>query len=78
MANSKSVSVEEAAKILGQGLEKVRRSLIQGVAPFGYAVKMGNQWSYHISRAKLYDYLGYEYEKEKAPEEPASSTSANV
>ena len=53
MANSKSVSVEEAAKILGQGLEKVRRSLIQGVAPFGYAVKMGNQWSYHICNGRL-------------------------
>ena len=78
MANLRSVTVEEAAKILGQGVDKVRRSLIQGVAPFGYAVKMDNQWSFHISRYKLCDYIGIEYKKEKAPAEWLDSTSANA
>ncbi|MCI6031552.1 hypothetical protein [Fusobacterium varium] len=72
MEKARLLSVPEAAKILGQGQEKIRRSLIQGKAPFGYAVKMENEWNYVISEYQLFKYFGIK----KAPEEPASSTSA--
>ena len=77
------VTVQEAAKILNQGYTKIHNSLQQGKVPFGYATKMENQWSYTISRAKLYDFLGIKYiatleglEIIKAPKELADSMSA--
>ena len=77
------VTVQEAAKILNQGHTKIHNSLQQGNVPFGYATKMDNQWSYTISRAKLYDFLGIKYiatldglEIIKAPKELPDSMSA--
>jgi len=78
MCNERSMSVKEAAMLLGKNEQYIRIGLQQGRLPFGTAVKTSSCWDYHISRAKVYDYLGYEYKKEKAPEEPGSSTSANA
>lgn len=72
MEKAKLLSVPEAAKILGQGQEKIRRSLIQGTAPFGYAVKMENEWNYVISEYRLFKYFGIK----KAPDDLAGPTSA--
>lgn len=78
------ITVKEAAKILSQGHTKIHNSLQQDRAPFGYATKMESEWSYTISRAKLYDFLGIKYiatleglEIIKAPKELADSMSAN-
>ncbi len=55
--NNKSISVVEAARLIGKTPHFVRLALRQGTAPFGFAVK-DKQWSYHISRKLLMDYIG--------------------
>lgn len=54
------MKVAECAKLLGKSQQFVRVGLQRGVLPFGYAVKMSSVWTYHISAAKVYDYLGKE------------------
>ncbi len=54
------MKVKEAAKLLGKSEQFVRIGLQRGILPFGYAVKMSTKWTYHISEAKIYDYLGGE------------------
>ena len=56
----KNVSVVEAARILGKSPQFVRVALQTGAAHFGVAVKMSSKYTYHISRAKIYEYLGME------------------
>lgn len=43
----------------GEGSVK-RIGLQKGILPFGYAIKMSSKWTYHISEAKVYEYLGKE------------------
>lgn len=61
-ATSKSynnrMSIKEAARLLEQCEQAVRVAIVQGKAPYGYAFKSGKNYSYHISRAKMYEYLG--------------------
>lgn len=52
------MSVKECAELLGKSMQWVRVGLQEGVLPFGYAVKLSSRWSYHISAAKVYEYLG--------------------
>ena len=52
------MSVKECAALLGKSQMFVRCGLRDGKRPFGYAVKMSSKWTYHISAAKVYDYLG--------------------
>lgn len=52
------MKVKEAAKLLGKSEQFVRIGLQRGILPFGYAVKMSSKWTYHISEAKIYKYLG--------------------
>lgn len=52
------MSVKECSKLLGKSQQWVRIALQEQVVPFGYAVKMSSRWSYHISAAKVYEYLG--------------------
>lgn len=54
------MTVIEAAKLLDKSPQFVRIGLQRGVLPFGYAVKMSSKWTYHISEAKLFEYLGKE------------------
>ena len=54
------MKVKEAAKLLGKSEQFVRIGLQRGILPFGYAVKMSSKWTYHISEAKIYEYLGKE------------------
>ncbi len=56
-SNDRSVSVVEAARLIGKPPHFVRLALRQGTAPFGFAVK-DKQWSYHISRKQLLEYIG--------------------
>lgn len=58
---TKRVTVKEAAELLEMSPQAVRVGLQRGVLPFGCAIKTSTIWTYHISRAKLYDYLGLSY-----------------
>ncbi len=51
------MKVTECAKILGKSPQFVRIGLQLGVLPFGYAIKMSNRWTYHISEKRLYEYI---------------------
>ena len=54
-----TMSVMECAKLLNKSPQFVRVGLQRGLLPFGVAIKMnGNKYTYHISEAKVYDYLG--------------------
>ena len=52
------MNVIECAKLLDKSPQFVRIGLQRGVLPFGYAIKMSSKWTYHISEAKVYEYLG--------------------
>lgn len=56
-ARRKKVSrllVEDAAKLLGMGTQTVRDGLQQGVFPWGYAIKTGeNRWVYFINATRF-------------------------
>lgn len=52
------LKVAECAQILGKSQQFVRIGLQRGILPFGYAVKMSTRWTYHISEAKVYEYVG--------------------
>lgn len=52
------MSVNECAKLLNKSPQFVRIGLQRGILPFGYAIKMSSKWTYHISDAKVYEYLG--------------------
>jgi hypothetical protein len=52
------VSIEEAAKLLQLSPQTVRVGLQQEKFSFGIAIKTSNQYTYHISRAQLNNYLG--------------------
>ena len=52
------MTVKEAAELLGKSQAFVRIGLQRGILPFGYAVKMSSRYTYHISKAKLLEYVG--------------------
>lgn len=52
------MTVKECAKLLNKSPQFVRIGLQKGILPFGYAVKMSSVWTYHISDAKVHEYLG--------------------
>ena len=51
------VSVKQAASLLGVSEQYIRLGLQRGELPIGSCVKMSSVYSYHISKAKLDDYL---------------------
>ncbi len=54
----KSVSVIEAARILGKSPQFVRIGLQRELLPIGVAVQMSSKWTYHISSKLLREYVG--------------------
>lgn len=54
------MTILECAKLLEKSPQFVRIGLQRGILPFGYAVKMSGKYTYHISRNKVYEYLGIE------------------
>ena len=48
------MTVKEAASILGKPELWVRRGLQQRVFPWGYAVKMGGEYSYLINKKTFF------------------------
>jgi hypothetical protein len=58
---SKSISVKEAAKIMGKSEQFVRIGLQRGLLPFGQAIKMSSIYTYYISPKLFEEYVGYKY-----------------
>ena len=54
------MKVAECAKLLNNSPQFVRIGLQRGILPFGYSIKMSSIYTYHISDAKVYEYLGKE------------------
>lgn len=69
LENMKSIPIQIVADILGKSQQYVRIGLQQERLPIGSAVKMSNEWTYHISYELLKNYVGIErlinYEKDK-------------
>ena len=57
MTHNPTISVEEAAAILGVTPQFLRLGLQQDRFPFGTAVKM-KRWAYYINPEKFYAYRG--------------------
>lgn len=55
---TRNVPVSIAARILGKGEQFIRVGLQNGVFEWGYAVKVGNRFNYHISPKKFQEYIG--------------------
>ena len=53
-----NITVKETSEIMGMSQQFVRLGLQRGILPFGYAIKMSSKWTYHISKNKLFEYLG--------------------
>jgi len=58
MENKQSMSVVEAAKLLGKSPQFVRIGLQRQILPIGVAVQMSSIWTYHISPKLLEEYIG--------------------
>lgn len=56
------ISVIEAAKLMNCSPQMIRIGLQRGVFDFGVAIKGSSCYTYHISRNKLYEYLGIKQE----------------
>ena len=52
------MKVSECAKLLGKSEQFIRISLHRSILQFGTAIKMSSKWTYHISGAKVMEYLG--------------------
>ena len=53
----KKISVAEAAQEMGVSKQFIRIGLQKGILEFGYAVKMSDRYTYHISPTKFYNYI---------------------
>lgn len=58
MEEKKSLSIKTAAEIMGKSEQFVRVGLQRGILPFGNAVKLSTRWTYYISPARFYEYVG--------------------
>jgi len=58
MLNDLTLTIKEAAKILGKPEQTIRLGLQQGVLPFGAAILNKKEYSYIIFKKKLEDYVG--------------------
>lgn len=51
------VTVKQAAERLGVSQQFIRIGLQRGILDFGFAVKMSDRWTYHISEKLLNEYI---------------------
>ena len=58
MAETKSLSIHEAAEIMGKSDQFVRIGLQRGILTFGSAVKLSTRWTYYISPSRFFEYVG--------------------
>jgi len=59
------ITVKEAARQLGVSEQFVRLGLQRKELPIGAAVKMSSRWTYHISEARLREYVGNGDQKQR-------------
>lgn len=88
-SNPNRISVQEAAKLLGVTALTLQLTIREGILPFAFAVKTSSQYTYHISRQGLENYINGKYvlnylngqyifvDKEKAPEGAATPNESN-
>ena len=60
---SNSLTVAEAAKLMGVTDQFIRIGLQQNALPFGYAVKMSGKFTYFISLPKFEEYTGIKVQR---------------
>jgi hypothetical protein len=61
-----SMTVQEAAMLMGKSQDFIRIGLQRNILPFGFAVKTGKErYSYFISREKFTEATGIKCEGEK-------------
>jgi hypothetical protein len=58
MPRIRSISIHDAAKLLGKSEQFVRIGLQRNILPFGSAVKLSTRWTYYISPARFGEYIG--------------------
>lgn len=67
LEDMKNIPIDVVADIIGKSPQYVRIGLQNQRLPFGTAVKMSKQWTYHISYELLKNYIGIkrieEYER---------------
>lgn len=64
--NNETLTVQEAAKLMGKSQDFVRIGLQRSLLPFGYAIKTGKErYSYFISRQKFTEATGIEVEEKR-------------
>lgn len=61
----KSITIQEAARIMGKSEQFIRVCLQRGLLPFGTATKLSSKWTYYISPKLFYEYTGYKPEESK-------------
>lgn len=54
----KNLPIRKAARLLGKSEQFIRIGLRNKRLPFGTAVKLSTQWTYHISPRLFYEYIG--------------------
>ena len=59
-----SITIAEAAKLMGVSRQFIRIGLQKGILPFGYAVQVSaDRFTYFISKQKFIEHTGIEGEK---------------
>lgn len=61
----KSLTVSEAARVMGKSNQFVRLALQQGLFPFGTAVKMSSKYTYYINPKQFWEYVGKDGETDR-------------
>ena len=57
MQETKSLTVHDAAEIMGKSDQFVRVGLQRNILPFGSAVKLSTRWTYYISPTRFHQYV---------------------
>ena len=55
---NQTLSPEQAAKLMGKGVQFVRIGLQRNILPIGRAVKNGSKWNYYISPKLFEEFTG--------------------
>lgn len=58
ITKEKNITVKKAAEMMGKSEQFIRIGLRNNRLPFGTAVKLSTQWTYHISPQLFYEYIG--------------------
>ena len=58
LTNEKNITIKKAAEMMGKSEQFIRIGLRNNRLPFGTAVKLSTQWTYHISPQLFYEYIG--------------------